>query len=154
MNLLDWAQPNRSWFACHFSWGTGKLLTTVGPTRRLCMRIGARIRLNFEVYHDRAWPLQSASGGRQYNSVSATSDRHINIMDLHQRSKGCWLGLFRYNLRKAAFIHVYSKGIDCRELWRWYIASFQLLSRCNFELAHDIRVTGLFPRMRAPMDRH
>ena len=32
---------------------------------------------------------KSARGGWQYSSVSVTSSRHINIMDLHQHNKGC-----------------------------------------------------------------
>ena len=34
------------------------------------------------------------------------------------------------------------------------IASFHSLGGCHFELNRDIRVTGLFLQMRAPMDRH
>ena len=154
MNLPDW-QPNHWWFACHLSWRTGKLLPTVWPTCRLCMWIEARIRLSFEVYRDRAWPLWSASGGRQYSSVSVTSGRHINIMDLHQCKKGCWLGLFRDNCRNTAFIHIYEKGIDCRELGSWQLLHlFTLLAGVIFNSPHNIRVMGLFLQKRASMDRH
>ena len=150
INILDWAQPNRSSFARLLSFlsAIGKLLPIVGLTRQLCMWIGTRIRLNFEVDHDRTWPpaLQSASGGRQYSSILVTSGRHINIVDLHQRNKGCWLGLFRDNHRNAAFIHDYEKDlIDCRELSYWRLAGAILNS------PHDIWVTGLFLQMRAPM---
>ena len=112
------------------------MLPIVGPTRRLCMCIGARIRLNFKVYHDRAWPLRSASGGRQYSSILLTSGRHINIMDLHQRNKGCCSGtiigtllLFMFTKKASTVVNF---DVDI-------IAFFTHLASVIFNSPQDIR---------------
>ena len=163
MNLLDsrrlpdWAQPYRSWFACCLSWGTGKLMSIVGPTCWLCMWIRARFRLNFEVYRNRACPLRSASSGRQYSNVLVTVGRHINIRDLHQginvtkdadsdcsRTITGMLLLFTFTKKASTVVNF---DVDISHL-------FTRLAGAILNSPHDIWVTGLFLQMRAPLDRH
>ena len=114
----------------------------------------SKTRQQIKVYHDCAWPLQSASGGRQYSSISVTSGSPSTLWistnvtkDADSDCSGTITGtllLFTFTVKASIVVNF---DVDISHL-------FTRLAGVIFNLPHDIRVTGLFLQMRAPMDRH